>query len=269
VRNSIVVAFALLLVGQAPSYRIHVAVNPAVGQTQIYSTEGRSKETTSVEGKTKTTLVTDRVEATETMVRRTDSSATLRLQYTKSERETDRGRQADSAQGKTFTVTVRGDKIGILSSDGQPLSESNRAAMTHQIQSLMRLEANNVCIPTGPLTIGSTWNIPAESAGDCLANFSGAVFSQSTGRLSAVDQDTATIDYRFALRLKNLGPLEFDAPVQVYGTMKLRISLADPIDWTTTTTWHLKGTAHPRGPSAPSLFAEVTRTETGRSSPGK
>jgi len=269
VRNSIVVAIALLFIAQAPSYRIRVAVNPPVGQSQIYSSEGHSTETISVQGKTKTQLATDRSESTETMVRRTDSSITLRLQIAKSERESGGRRQAAPTQGKTFTVTIRGDKIGILSSDGEPLPDSIRAAMTHQMQTLMHVEASNVCIPTEPLAVGSTWNIPAESAGDCLGGFGRADSSQSTGTLSAVDKSTATIDYRFAFRIKNLGPLEFDAPVPVDGAMKLRVSLSNPLDWTTATTWHLKGTAHPGGPSAPSLFTEVTLNETARSTPGR
>lgn len=266
--KSIIALLALLLVAQAPSYRIRVSSNPDVGKRQIFSTDSQSKQTITAIGKTKNVTETGHSEAIETMTRRSGANATMRLELVRSDRDDDTGHHPDPLQGKTFTITVHGDTIGILSSDGQPLSERNRASMAHEIRTSMRAEANNACIPTDPLTIGSTWNIATADAGECLSGFESTTFSQSTGTLSAVANGTATIDYRFSLRVKTLGPLEFDEPTPVDGTMQMRVSLTDPLAWTCTTKWHLKGTAHPSGPSMPPLFTEITASQTAHSRAG-
>gem|GEM_PF-6275945 len=269
--RKLIVALAMLLAAQAPTYRIRIAVIPEVGHSQTVSDESHDQHTYTVrnpDGKvrgTQTGPSSSRSQTKQTTVRRAGSNATFRMQYILDEKQDEKGRTIGPLQGKTLTVTVRGDSVGIMSTDGEPVPETKRESITHVMRNLAKLDASNVCVPTGPLAIGSTWNISAEDAGECFATGGGTGESHSTGTLTAVDGTFATIDFRFSFHLKNLGPLVFDAPAPVEGTMQTRVSLNDPLLWTNTLAWHIAGTAHPRGPSEPSLFTELRLADVTRS----
>jgi len=266
----------LLLLSEAPAsvYRIRVAVNPTVGHSQRLVSERHDTQIITVRAtngsvmKTTARASTTYLDIVETTVRRAGSNATFRMDWRRDETEDAKGKQVDPMQGRTFTISVRGDDIGMMSSDGRPLPERRRESITRMMRALMRLESNNVCIPLEPLTVGATWKISAADAADCAdAMGEGVGVSASTGTLTTVDGDTATVDYHFSYNIANLGPLKADKPEPVETTMRLRVSLTEPLRWTTTTKGHVAVTAHPGGPQAPSLFTDVRFSDVTQSTP--
>jgi hypothetical protein len=262
-----------MLMGASGDYRITVASQADVGQTVTQNVESSSKQVVTVldlAGKlvgTKTHTLLEREEWTDTTVRRDGDHATFRTECRKGEVKEDGRQEPSSFNGKRFTVTVRGEQVGIMASDGRPLDDAKLKSLQDQTRRTLRAEQKNLCVPRDPLSVGATWKLSLEQIDDC---FGGLGSSAGTGSgsavLKSVENGFATVDFRFSEGINNMGPLIFDAPVQVDGTGQLRVSLSDPLSWTRTITVHLTGKAHPRGPSEPSLVTDLHLTEVTRSS---
>ena len=153
-------------------------------------------------------------------------------------------------QGLNVTFTVRGDHVGMMASNGVPLTDEGRQNIEQLERSRLHAEANNFCVPVTPLAAGSTWSIGADEARDCFSELgvlTGPVVA--SGTVTSIDGNYATIDFRFAMKLSALGAIELASPAPLDGTMRLRTSLTDPLDWTSTKTFHIVGTMRPPGES--------------------
>jgi hypothetical protein len=261
---------ALLLLAQAGTYRIHVALSPDVGQSIKAATEVRIKQEVSIRdgaGKLRNAYTKERVnvdEWTGTTIRRAGENATFRRTWTKVESESGGKRTFSPLQGQTATFIVRGEKVGMMSSDGLPITEEARQNLELVERSELRAEANNMCVPATPLSIGSTWTIPGDQARDCfteVAVVAGPV--TATGKLTSADSGYATIDFKYAMKLAAIGAgAEFVTPAPLDGTVRLRVSLKDPLDWTATKSMHLVGTIRPAGQSESSTMDMHSTTVT-------
>jgi len=265
---------ALLLLAQANTHTIRVAMNGDVGQSVKVHHDAVVKQTITVhnaEGKALGTAPRedDNVEEwTGTTVRRAAGSATYRRTWTKAEKVANGTKRFSPLQGLNVTFTVRGDHVGMMASNGMPLVEEMRQNIEELERNRLHAEANNFCVPVTPLAVGSTWTIGAEEARDCfseLAVLTGPV--AASGTVTSIDGNYATIDFRFAMKLSALGSIELVSPAPLDGTMRLRASLTDPLDWTSTKTFHIVGTMRPPGETQ-SATTDLHGTVTFRTSRG-
>jgi hypothetical protein len=259
----------LLLLAQTSAYTIRVSGTPDAGQKMKVSSESRSKQLLTMRDRAGNVMHTSTVEQatreawTDTMLRRAGANQTFRRTYEVAEIEQGGRKLVLPLQSQTITFTVRGENVGIMAANGVPLPEDVRQRVVELVRRELRSDANNNCAPKTPLAIGGTWTLTAAQTNDCF-NGLGSIDGGATGSgtLTAVDRGYATIDFRYNFRLDALGPLVFDAPAPLDGTMRVRVSLTDPLDWTETESVHLVGTAHPRGPSMPSVTTDLRATST-------
>ena len=247
---------ALLLLAQAGTYRVHVAMNADIGQSvKVHQDATISQAVTlrDAAGKVKKTFTRDGhnlEEWTGLTLRRAGENATYKRTWTRAEQEANGTRKFSPLQGLSVTFLVRGENVGMMASNGAPISEEARQNIEQLERSRLHAERNNLCVPLTPLAAGSTWTIAPEQARDCFSEL-GVVTGPvtATGKLTAVEGGYATIDFKFAMKLTTLGSLEFVSPAPLDGTMHVRTSLSDPLDWTSTKTFHLVGTVRPPGQS--------------------
>lgn len=247
---------ALLMLAQANTHTIRLAMNGNVGQTAKVHHDAIVKQSITVHDAAGKSLGTgpreedDVEEWTATTVRRDTANATYRRTWTKAEKVVNGTKRFSPLQGLNVTLMVRGDHVGMMASNGMPLTDEGRETIEQLERNRLRAEANNFCVPVTPLAAGSTWTIGADQARDCfseLAVLTGPVVA--TGTMTSIDGNYATIDFKFAMKLTALGPIELASPAPLDGTMRIRASLTDPLDWTSTKTIHLVGTMRPPGES--------------------
>lgn len=267
-RRLLPVVAALLLLAEA-SYRIHVVLYPEAGRSIKVATEVHIKQGTTIRdgaGNVKKAYTKERVnidEWTGTTIRRSGENATLRRTWTRIETDSDGKRTFSPMQGQTATIIVRGEKVGVMSSDGLPITDRALQNLELSEPSELRAEANNMCVPATPLAIGSVWTLPSDQARDCFAEVAivtGPVIA--TGKLTSIEGGYANIDFKFAMKLTAIGAsLDFVSPAPLDGTTRLRVSLSDPLDWTATKSMHLVGTSRQPGESD-SATMELRSTST-------
>ena len=247
---------ALLLLGQANTHKIRLMMNGNAGQTVKVHHDAIIKQAVTLHDSTGKALGSapreedDVEEWTGTTVRRDAANATYRRTWTKAEKVVNGTKRFSPLQGLSVTLTVRGDHVGMMASNGLPLTDEGRQTIEQLERNRLHAEANNFCVPVTPLAAGSTWAIGSDQARDCfseLAVLTGPVVA--TGTVTSIDGNYAIIDFKFAMTLTALGPIELAPPAPLDGTMRIRASLTDPLDWTSTKTIHLVGVMRQPGES--------------------
>ncbi|HEY4640368.1 MAG TPA: hypothetical protein VII75_03415 [Thermoanaerobaculia bacterium] len=273
-RRLALLAVAFLMLAQSGTHTIRVAMNADAGQRVKATEESHVQQSLTVRAlagnvmKTSTRSDDDLEEWTSTTVRRAGTNATFRRTWTKAEHTTDGKRFFSPLQGQTVTFMVRGENVGVMASDGAPITEDARQNVQQLERSALHAEANNYCVPPSALANGATWTIAADQARDCfvpLGTINGPV--TASGKLTSIENGYAIIDFKFAMKLTSFGTMELVSPAPLDGTMRLRVSLTDPLDWTGTRSMHLVGTFRPPGENE-SLTTDMRVTGTARSSRG-
>jgi hypothetical protein len=258
---------AVFLMAQADAYRVRLAINPAVGKNVEVSSEGKSTQSLTVTDPAGKVLQSQTLENSEaqawsgTTLSHAGRDITFRRTWSKAEQVSDGKTTVLPLQGSSATFTVKGDDVQIDFSNGRDPDPDVRALLTEIVRRSARAEADNSCVPGRGLAVGETWTLTSAQTNDCFNTFAAVGPASATGTLTSVDHGYATVDFKFAMHLAEIGNLKYDTSAAIDGTVRFRVALNSANDWTATRTMHLTGTAHLPGDQA-SIRTDVKSSTT-------
>jgi hypothetical protein len=258
--------------------RINPAINPPAGTTIHGSAELEVSGTSVVRGvdgkelSTKRISQMDREEYVDTTISKDAAGTKSKRIYGRVLHGDESGSEFTPMNGRTLNFVIKGKSIDITSGDGKPLLEDERVGLTELVQRSLRVEANNLCIASFPLTVGASWNVPAAQLADCYDSLGHAVKTiPGRATLRALEprngHRVAVIEVSFVRSVDRIGALVFDVPADAAVTSTIEVTVDIPARWSRVTTTTLSGVTHPKGPDAPSLTTALRATETLTSAP--
>jgi hypothetical protein len=258
--------------------RINPAINPPAGTAIRGSAELEVSGTSVVralDGKElsiKRISQMDREEYVDTTLSRTAAATKSKRVYGRVLHGDESGSEFTAMNGRTLLFNIKGKSIEVTSGDGKPLLEDEKTGLTELVQRSLRVEANNLCIATFPLTVGASWNVPASQLADCYDSLGHAVKTiPGRATLRALEARSghrvAVIELSFVRSVDRIGALVFDAPADAAVTSTIEVAVDTPARWSRVTTTTISGVTHPKGPDAPSLTTALRATETLTSAP--
>ncbi len=258
--------------------RIAPIINPPAGTTVHGAAELQITGTSTVrspDGKemsTKRISQMDREEYTDTTLSRDAAGVHSKRLYGRVLHGDENGSEFGAMNGRALNFLVKGKSVDATSGDGKTLSEDEREGLIELVQRSLRVEANNLCIASFPLTVGASWMVPVAQLGDCYDSLGHAVKTiPGRATLRAIDQryghSVATIELSFVRMIDRIGALVFDTPADAAVTSTIEVTIDTPARWRRVTTTTVSGVTHPKGPQAPSLTTAVQATETLTSAP--
>ncbi|HEX3579134.1 MAG TPA: hypothetical protein VHY33_11285 [Thermoanaerobaculia bacterium] len=258
--------------------RINPAINPPAGTTIHGSAELEVTGTSvvrAVDGKelsTKRISQMDREEYVDTTLSKDASATKSKRVYGRVLHGDENGSEFTAMNGRTLLFNIKGKSIDVTSGDGKPLLDDERVGLTELVQRSLRVESNNLCIASFPLTIGASWNVPASQLADCYDSLGHSVKTiPGRATLRALEprngHRVAVIELSFVRSVDRIGALVFDAPADAAVTSTIEVTVDIPARWSRITTTTLSGVTHPKGPDAPSLTTALRATETLTSAP--
>ncbi|MEA2338496.1 MAG: hypothetical protein QOE82_2503 [Thermoanaerobaculia bacterium] len=280
--KNIILAMALVAFAASAlavdTVRINPAVNPPAGTTIHGSAELEVSGTSTVravDGKelsTKRISQMDREEYVDTTISKDASGTKSKRVYGRVLHGDENGSEFTPMNGRSLNFVVKGKSIDVTSGDGKPLLEDEKIGLTELVERSLRVEANNLCIATFPLTAGVSWNVPVAQLADCFDSLGHSVKTiPGRATLRSLEQrnghPVATIEFSFIRVVDRIGALVFDAPADAAVTSTLEVTVDIPARWKRVTTTTLSGVTHPKGPEAPSLTTALRATETLTSAP--
>jgi hypothetical protein len=280
--KNIILAMALVAFAASAlavdTVRINPAVNPPAGTTIHGSAELEVSGTSTVravDGKelsTKRISQMDREEYVDTTISKDASGTKSKRVYGRVLHGDENGSEFTPMNGRSLNFVVKGKSIDVTSGDGKPLLEDEKIGLTELVERSLRVEANNLCVATFPLTAGVSWNVPVAQLADCFDSLGHSVKTiPGRATLRSLEQrnghPVATIEFSFIRVVDRIGALVFDAPADAAVTSTLEVTVDIPARWKRVTTTTLSGVTHPKGPEAPSLTTALRATETLTSAP--
>ncbi len=249
-----IIVCALMFLAQSSAYRIRVKANPEEGKSVKVSLETHDEQTLITRDqlgtvtKSETRKMTGHEDWVGTTVEGGSGKVTLRRSWSRAEQIVDGRRAALPMEGQTATISVSSKDIGVTLASGRPWSKGARQSVVSMVRGQWRADAENHCVPAMPTAVGATWDVPSEWVGDCFAET--AVLAgpaEAQGKLLSVDAGYAILEIKFAMKASAFGAIDLASPAAIDGTMRMRVSLTNPLDWTSTRDLHLVGTVRVPG----------------------
>jgi predicted RecA/RadA family phage recombinase len=280
------VAGALFLIGSAPAsaanatYTIEPVLTAAQGHALRSVSEGRAEATITVRAvdgqvlSQKTSKVMNSEEDVDTTVAKDGNHVVVLRHVVRETEEDDKGVVMGELNGVALRFDMRGDAVNVRADGGAALPAAMLDRLRGLAQASMRVERSNLCVMRGQLAIGTSWPVTGEALADCFPSAAHVVRSSAgTAKFSGTREHEghlyAVVDFQFTREVDALGPLAFDRPVVATTTAHLAVAFDDPQRWRQVSTTTFATTAHPRGPSQPSLelSQRIVETVTSASSP--
>ncbi|HEX7252140.1 MAG TPA: hypothetical protein VF376_04595 [Thermoanaerobaculia bacterium] len=247
---------------------------PNVGQTSVTKESSRSELSMRISGNDGKTISarrdSDSAEAafSETTLRQTPAGRESRRRYERVVQTNRAGSRLLPRSGKTLLISESNGKFSIRNESGLPLETEEIQALSKELELSRKVAERNFCVPTSPVAIGQTWSIAPGEASICF-NTLGELEpagSRAEGKLLRTYEKNGrpfgTIEIDLALRVKNMGPLRFDAPAVFTARVKIDgcIDGASP-EGSLSIAGSLEGSSHPQGnPSQPVLHIKLDLT---------